>query len=211
MILWREQVKVHVEADADPPAYRSAVVYVTLGEPLEGVEILLRLREGVAVTGCWPRWPDRMGEREALWLATLYPRRFEGGIVYSFGVRLDLQGAPPEVLGNLRWGLRGRAIVLEAVREPRVRALVGPLRPGFKVLSSLGRLEVVGEPLARYIAIEGRSVALELEAPGQSVVSGYLEFEPEDGEMPFEVEVLGLTNPVFERTMIVRLRDLHLD
>lgn len=206
----REHVKIHVEANTDPPAYREAVVYVTLGEPVEGVEIVLRLKESVTVTNCWPRWPDRMGEREALWLATLYPRRLKWGVVYSFGVRLDLQGRLDASLEAVKWEVEDRKVILEAVRKLGLKAVVGPLRPGFGIFDSLGEVEIVRGHGAGYIVIEGGNVAVKLKVAEQGTVSGYLEYEPEASEMPFEVEVRGLTNPTFERTLVLRLPDLHL-
>lgn len=201
-------MKIHIEADSEPFAYREAVVYITLDELVEGVELHLRLKEGVAVTDCWPRWPDRMGEREAVWFATLYPRRFEGGILYSFGVRLGLKGGAQTTIDALKWRAEGRAVVLEAIRGLGLRAVIGPLLPGFKILGSHGEVGIVGERGAQYVVVEGEAVSLRLELEEQGIVGGFVEYEPEPTEMPFEVEVRGIANPIFERKMVVRLQDL---
>jgi hypothetical protein len=197
-------LKVHVEADAAGPRYRGAVVYLTSREPFEGV-LRLELREGVAVTGCWPRWPDKAGERSAAWRVEPYVRRFGGSALFSFGVRLDLEGRAELSASVGRWSAEGGVVELEAGRSGGLRAVVGPLAPGCKVLGFRGSLRVI-EGALTYVVVEGEHAALRVSASG--LVTGYLEYEPIPCEMPFEVELKGLRVTSVERTLIVRLEDL---
>ncbi len=202
------RLKVHVEADAEPPRYRSSIVYLTADEPIEGAELVVRLKGGVAVTGFWPRRPDSADERGAAWRVDAYPRPFGDRVVYSFGVRLDLDGEARLSARVARWRARGPAVELEAAREGGLRAVVGPLAPGFRILGSLGALSLVGEPAARYVVVEGGLLRLELEVPPSPVVAGYLEYPPDPGELPFDAEVRGAEVSEVERTLVARLRDL---
>jgi len=199
-------LKVHVEADAWPPRFRDAVVYLTSEGPLSG-EVVVRLREGVAVTGCWPRWPDEMGERVAVWRITPYERDLGGRRLLSFGVRLELAGEARLAVSVVRWEASGGVLRLEAAREGGLRAVVGPM-PSFRLLGSRGSVSTLGSPPARYVEVRGERVALEVAARG--LVAGFLEYEPSEGELPFEVEVRGVGLGRVERVMVIRLPDLEL-
>lgn len=203
-------MKIHVETDARPPTYRSAVVYATADRPFEGAAIIIRLKDGVAVTGCWPRWPEVMSGRSALWRATPYPRAFGDRTLYSFGIRLDLMGEAPITARVAEWRVEGGIVTLEASRRRGLRAAVGPLLPGFVVLDSRGAAKLIGGSSAYYVLVEGTDVRVRLKAPPQETASGFLEYEPEALEMPFEVRARGLDLLVVERVMVVRLWDLQL-
>ena len=198
-------LKVHVEADAIGPRYRGAVVYLSSEEPFGGA-LVLKLRGKVAVTGCWPRWPDVMSERSAAWKVESYVRRFGARLLYSFGVRLDLEGVAELSASVDKWSAEGGTVELEACRSGGLKAVVGPLAPGYRLLSFKGSLRVIEAAPSTYVMIEGERVALQVNASG--LVTGHLECVPLPSEMPFEVELKGLRVTSVERTLIVRLEDL---
>lgn len=201
-------MKVHVEADAAGRRYRSAVVYLTSEEPVRG-ELALELREGVAVTGCWPRWPDEMGERSAVWRIETYPRNFGERVLHSFGIRLDLEGEANLSAEVVRWSVEGGVAALEARRGEGLRAFVGPLAPGYRVLRFEGRLSTIEASGLAYLVLEGQRVALELDAKGQGVLAGHLEYDPLPEELPFELKLRGARAAGVEKVLAVRLEDLH--
>jgi len=198
-------LKVHVEADAAGPKYRGAVVYLTSEKPFEGA-LTLALREGVAVTGCWPRWPDEMGERLATWRVEPYVRRFGNRSLYSFGVRLDLEGKAELSAKVDKWSAEGGVIELEACRGGGLKAVIGPLTRGYRVLSFTGSLRSVEAAPLAYMVVEGERVALRISAMGS--VTGHLEYEPPPSEMPFELRLEGFRVTSAERELLVRLEDL---
>ena len=202
-------LKIHVEADVAGPRYRDAVVYLTSEEPFEGA-LTLKLREGVAVTGCWPRWPDEMGEQSAVWRVEPYTRRFGNRVLYSFGVRLDLKGRVELSAVVDRWLAEGSVIVLEARREGGLKAVVGPLARSCRILSFKGILRMVDATPFTYIALEGDCVAVRLHAEEQGVLAGHLEYEPSFEELPFELELKGFTIASVESVLLARLEDLRV-
>ena len=202
-------LKVHVEADAASSGCRSAVAYLTSEEPFEGV-LELRLREGIAVTGCWPRWPDEMSERSAVWRVEPYTRRFGNRVLYSFGVRLDLEGGVELSAAVDRWLAEGGIVELEARRKGGLRAVVGPLARSYRVLSSKGILRAVEAAPFTYIVLEGDCVAVRLHTEEQGVLAGHLEYQPSFEELPFELELKGFTVASVESVLLARLEDLHV-
>lgn len=198
-------MKIHVEADAAGLKYKSAVVYLT-SEKSFGGALALKLKEGVAATGCWPRWPDEMGERFASWRVEPYVRRFGDRLLHSFGVRLDLDGRAELFARVDRWSAEGGVVELEASRSGGLRAVVGPLARSCEVLSFEGSLRTVENAHLMYVVVEGEHVALRVSASG--LVAGYLECEPVPSELPFEVEVRGFQVTSEERVLLLRLEDL---
>lgn len=204
------RLKVHVEADAALLEYREAVIYLTAAKPVSGAEVEVELREGVAITGCWPRWPDRMEERVAAWRVETYPRDFEERVLHSFGLRLDLAGAFKPTAHILRWELRERVVELSAERGGGLRAIVGPLAPGFRLIEWRGRLARLESLAHSYVTLKGESIRLLLELGDQLLVSGRVEYVPNSREAPFEVKLKGVRAGEREETLSLRLDDLAL-
>jgi hypothetical protein len=202
-------LKIHVEADAASSSCRSAVVYLTSEEPFEGI-LGLRLKEGTAVTGCWPRWPDEMGEQSAVWRVEPYTRRFGNRVLYSFGVRLDLEGRVELSAVVDRWLAESGTVELEARREGGLKAVIGPLARSYRVLSSRGVLRAVEAAPFTYLVLEGDRVAVRLHTEEQGVLAGHLEYQPSFEELPFELELKGFTVAGVESVLLARLEDLSV-
>lgn len=202
-------LKVHLEADVASSNCRSAVIYLTSEEPFEGV-LGLRLKEGIAITGCWPRWPDEMDERSAVWRVEPYTRHFGNRVLYSFGVRLDLEGRVQLSTVVDRWLAVGSIVELEARRKGGLRAVVGPLARSYRVLSFRGVLRAVAAAPFTYLVLEGDRVAIRLHTDEQGVLAGHLEYQPSFEELPFELELEGFTAASVESVLLARLEDLSV-
>ncbi|MCS7104362.1 MAG: hypothetical protein NZ954_02195 [Thermofilaceae archaeon] len=203
-------VKVHVEADVQTLEYKGAVVYVTSTEPLEGCELTLKFKKGVAVTGCLPHWPNRIEENEASWKVLFYPRIFEDRILHSFGVRLDLKGYVKLTAKVTKWNLNGCLVELEAARDAGLKAVVGPLASKYRIVDFKGSLNTVSSLNLSYILVEGSYVNLVLETFEQGMLAGHLEYEPSPVEIPFKLTLTGLNNNYrVSKYLLARLKDLY--
>lgn len=204
------EVKVVVEADAEEKVFRNAVVYLTSAKPFRGVELAVALREGLAVTDCWPRWPDDIQDLRLTWKAQSYPRHFTSRVRHSFGVRLRLSG-PANLSARIReWRYAGGLVRLEASRPGGLKAVVGPFAESARVLEREGGLTRVSSGGVKYFIVKGERVQLSVEAVGGYVTTGYIEYAPGNLEMPFDVEIKARGRLRFKRQLIARLSDLYL-
>ncbi|MEM1508365.1 MAG: hypothetical protein QW291_02685 [Thermofilaceae archaeon] len=205
------KVKVVVEVDAEERVFRSAIIYLTSTKPFRGTELIIELRDGLAVTDCWPRWPDDIQDLRLIWKSNSYPRYFNPSKTrYSFGVRLRLSG-PANLSARIHeWRYGDGLVKLEASRSEGLKAIVGPFTENARVFEKEGALAWVSNGGIRYFLVEGKCVRLYVEANGGYITTGCLEYTPKDLEMPFSVSIKTRSRSRSKKLLIARLSDLYL-
>lgn len=205
------KVKIVVEADAEEKVFQNVTIYLTSIKPFKGTELTVKLREGLAVTDCWPRWPDEIQDLCLTWKSYSYPRYFNSSkIRYSFGVRLRLSG-PADLSARIHEWCYGKGFVkLVASRSGGLKAIVGPFTENSHILGSEGALTWISSHGMKYFLIRGEWVRLCVEAIGGCMLTGYLEYVPEDLEMPFSVSIKTKEQIHSKKLLIARLSDLYL-
>ncbi|RLE88960.1 MAG: hypothetical protein DRJ67_00610 [Thermoprotei archaeon] len=204
------RVKVVVEVDEASRKYKSSVIYLTSPSPFSGVRICVTLKPSIAITSCWPRWPDLIEGRRAVWVASSYSRDFGGRRLYSYGIRLELGGRARLPVVVRKWGRRGGLVELEVEGPEGLEALVGPLAPGYSILRARGRISTCPLQGRAYVFVreEGGLLSLALNVGLQGLLTGQLMYEPSPDELPFTLKVETLGPVEYEYSLVLRLADL---
>jgi len=204
------KVKVVIEVDEAAREYKSSVIYLTSLSPFSSVKVYVELRPYVAVTSCWPKWPDLIEGRRAVWIASSYPRDFGGRRLYSYGIRLELRGKARLPVLVRKWRRSGRLIELEAEGPEGLEALIGPLAPGYSILRVRGRASTCPLQGCAYVIVreEEGLLGLALDVGSQGLLTGQLMYRPGLEELPFTLEVEDPKPLEYEYELVLRLADL---
>ena len=98
-----ELLKV-VEIDLGEEQYKMCTAYITSNKHVEKVKLRVKPPPGARVLRSYPYWPKEL-EEYLEWEIKTYPRKFENGVKYSFGIRLTIDGTPPKLIKVLKWEL----------------------------------------------------------------------------------------------------------
>ncbi len=193
--------------------YKACIAHVTSNTDFPGAKIAVRPPPGALIKSAYPSWPCFFSEEELVWLAKTYTRRFPCETLYSFGVRLEIEGKPPFPRAKLfRWEIKGEEefthIFFDIELPIEFSLTIGPFKKLVKAELEQGLVNAMKSGFIQASSLHGRLAGAATAVFQPYAITGSVEAKLNDEQLPFMVKLYGLGNASVDYRVLIRLPDL---
>jgi len=199
-----------VEIDALTHQLGCATIFVSSRTNFAGLRVEVEFDKGITILDSWPKWPEELSEQSAVWIAEPYIRSTEDGLVYSYGLRLDLSGRFASPISIDKWHVENRVLEVLVHAPTEAILVVGPFVGTPRLIQWRGDLrESRGKDYA-YLSVRASEgeIGLKVGIGKQPLITGFVEVERRPGELPLR-PIIDIKH-IFKGRIIARLPDIYL-